>query len=234
MVWDCEMSWRFSIGWLVAVLGVGVCVLAGCRKEKDIRLEIIENSCEDIIKAQHASADTKRRAQEVLDGWKNGRPDVRPILIHAGYFVGSETGHYIFAPAMSDEQFDIAGFVVREVHAEGNSEPVTIEERYPVFPGPGIGHAQLVALEERKGVTERKDDEAWQRYLDAGDEREIIYRRREYPRILISLPEPPNVVVEIWLYDFAGNESAPVRLCYGPPELEEVSDSLRVRDLQGK
>jgi len=197
-----------------------VCFVFGCREEKDLRRVVAENSCKEIIEISGFPERTKKLARRVLDDWDNGLLDPEPILVHAGYAEYPDRGYRLFL-TMSDEDFDVAGFVVRESHRESQSDVIVIQEQYPVFPDSIIGDFQAIVFRERIHLSQIKDEQAWSNYIGAGAEREIIYRRRAYPVVWISLPNPPTVEVDIWIYDSAGNKSQPVPLEYGHPRMKK-------------
>lgn len=194
-----------------------ICLTLGCSKEKDVRRMIAENSCKDILDNPVIKERTRKLARKVLEAWNNRVLDPEPVLIHAGYFKKPNEKCSRLFLTMSDEEYDIAGIGVREFHKQLKSNTTVVEEEYPIFPEPKIGHFQLIAFEERKALSQGKDDEAWNNYLNSRADRLFIYRRREYPVVWISLPNPPKVEVELWIYDFAGNKSEPVSLEYGLP-----------------
>lgn len=195
----------------------------GCSKEeeKDIRRVVAENSCKEIVGIAAIPERTKKLARKVLTGWGNKTLDPEPMLVHAGYGRKPSEDYSQLFLTMSDEDFDIAGFCIREFHKQLDSNVTVIEEEYPIFPEPKIGHFQFVLFKERKSHSQRKDEKAWNNYLNSGVDRLMIYRRREYPVIWISLPDPPRVKVEIWIYDFADNKSQPVPLEYGLPRIKK-------------
>lgn len=205
---------------LVGVLLL-VCLAFGCRKKKDIRRVVAENLAKEIIDIPDFPERTKKLARKVLDQWNNKVLDPEPILIHAGYGQDPNYGNFLFL-TMSDEDFDIAGFVVKEMHQKSKSSVIVIEEQYPIFPESGIGDFQYLEFSERKNLSSIKDEKAWENYMNAGPEREIIYRRGEHPAIWLSLPNLPKVQVEIYIYDSSGNKSEPVPLEYGLPRRKKL------------
>lgn len=198
------------------------CFTGGCRKEKDIRRVVAENFCKKIIDISNSPERTKKLARKALEKWNNTVLDPEPILIHAGYGQDPNYGDFLFL-TMSDEDFDIAGFVVKEIHEKSKSNIIVIEEKYPVFPESTIGHFQYLDFSERKDLLHVKDAKAWDNYLNAGAEKEIIYRRGDHPVIWLSIPNPPAVEVEVWIYDSSSNKSEPVCLECGFPIMKKRS-----------
>lgn len=189
----------------------------GCRKEKDIRRVVVESHCKGIIENPEVPEHRKKLAKKVLDGWNNKVIDRKPILVHAGYLdLQDPNKDYLWLLlTMSDEEYDISGFVVREAHKQSNSNDIIIEENYPVFPESVIGHFQSLHFRERRDLLHIKDEKAWNNYLNARDTKDILYRRKKYPVILLSLPNESTVEVEILIYDSRGNKSEPIPLEYG-------------------
>lgn len=195
---------------LLIVLLFMICLTLGCSKEKDVRRMIAENSCKDILDNPAIPQRTRKLARKVLEGWNNRVLDPEPVLIHAGYGQKRNKDYRLFL-TMSDEEYDIAGIYVREVHKQPDGQILTIEEDYPLFVRSSIGHFQLVRFQERDNH-QRKNDKAWANYLETGE-----WGSRREPTVWISAPNPPIVEVELWIYDFAGNKSEPVSLEYGLP-----------------
>jgi hypothetical protein len=205
--------------WLLLLVWVGALLSAGCTKEEeeeeDLRPVIAQRACRELADASQAAADTRALARKVLEGWANNKVDSEPVLVHACRGRRLEGDHFMLLLTMSDEDFDIAGIGVREVHADGNSPEYTLEEDYPVFSVPVIGHPQLIEFRGREHLQQRKDEQAWRDY-SKGNVR-VSYLREERPTIWISVPDPPRVKVKLWIYDSAGNRSRAVPLEYGHP-----------------
>jgi hypothetical protein len=195
---------------------------AGCRKQKGMSGVYTLNLCEDIIDNLGSPECTKQIARKALDKWNNKVLDPEPILIHAGYGQDPNYGNFLFL-TMLDEDFDIAGFIVKELHRKSESNVIVIEEKYSVFPETKIGDFQYLDFSERSNLSQIKDEKAWDNYLNAGAEKEVIYRRGEHPIIWLSLPNKPTVEVEIAIYDYKGNQSEPVCLEYGFPVMKKRS-----------
>ncbi|HUT31494.1 MAG TPA: hypothetical protein VMX13_16990 [Sedimentisphaerales bacterium] len=188
----------------------------GCRKEKDIGQLIAENSCKAILNDSRCGENAKQLAKKVLEGWADDVVDPHPVLLHAGYLQDDRYDHIALILTISDEDFDVAGFLIREVWKEKESEQVMIEEEYPIFPELGVGDCRIVWFDERNDVSESKDEQAWSDYVNDPN-RVLIFRRQRYPRILISLADPAVVRVDVRIYDFAGNKSEWVPLEEGAP-----------------
>jgi len=188
----------------------------GCHEKKDLRRVVAESHCKDIIENPEVPERRKELAKKVLNGWNNKVLDPEPILVHAGYLYPQDPNKdYLWLLlTMSDEEYDIAGFVVKEIHKNSNSNYI-IEEIYPVFPESVIGHFQSLHFSERRDLSHIKDEKAWNNYLNSGAKKDILYRRNKYPVIWLSLPNEPTVEVEILIYDSAGNKSEPTPLVYG-------------------
>jgi hypothetical protein len=221
---SAESKTLLTVALFLASLHIGF--IAGCsKKEKSIR-NTVEDRCEDIINNPTASENTKILARKALEGRKNEVLEPNPILIHAGY--GRKSAEYrrpedraaLFL-TMSDEDYDFAGFGIREFHKQSGSTLAVVEEEYPIFPPSSkVRCGQMIMFKERKTLSDRKNDEAWINYVNKGAERLFLYRGAEYPVVWISVPNPPTVEVEVWIYDLAGHKSEPVPLQYGLPWLK--------------
>jgi hypothetical protein len=198
------------------------CFTAGCIKQKGISSVSTVNLCKEIIDTPGSPERTKKLARKALEKWNNKVLDPEPILIHAGYAKSTNHGYWLFL-TMLDEDFDLAGFVVKEIHEKPKSNVIVVEEKYPVFPETKIGDFQYLDFSERRDLSQIKDEKAWDNYLNAGAEKEVIYRRGEHSVIWLSLPNKPTVEVEIAIYDYNGNQSEPVCLEYGFPVMKKRS-----------
>jgi hypothetical protein len=116
-------------------------------------------------------------------------------------------GYIRLSLAISDENGDVAGIVIREKHVKSNGEIEVIEEKYPVFGyGLTITSTQSLPFEIRSG-NERKNEKQWQNYLEIG-----IWDREMRPDLWISIPESGKKEIEVWLYDHGGHKSNTVLL----------------------
>jgi len=188
----------------------------GCREKKDIRRVVVEGMCNQIIEHPDLSKRTKEMAEKVIGNWNNRVLDREPVLVYAGYALHSDGKYHVLLLDMSDEEFDISAFKVREVRKWEPNVPI-IEEGYCVFPQSRIGHPQLVQFDPRQAISQRKNEKDWDAYVNlAPADKLSVYRRRGYPVIRISLPNPPTVEVWISIFDSSGRESEAVPLEHGP------------------
>jgi len=195
---------------------IGLMLFAiGCGKDEDVRCVVVKNSCSELVNNPNVHERTRMLAAKVIEDLGNGVLDPEPILVDAAYGEYPDTNNLMLLLTMSDENFDIEGMVIRETHNPGDSNSFIIEEDYPVFCVSGIGHAQILWFRKRENASQRKDDEAWEKYLSPCDT--FVYIRHDFPPIWISLPQPGISEVEIWIYDSEGNKSEPVPLKYGHP-----------------
>jgi len=208
---------KLSVVLLGTVFVLSSLVVCSCRRDKeDARRVVVKGMCRDILSHPELSERTKRIAERVLTNWNNEVLDPEPILVYAGCSRNSDKPYHILLLEMADEEFDVVGFKVTEVH-RSDPNAFVIEESYPVFPENRIGHPQLVRFQPRQTASQRKNEEDWDAYTNlVPQERRAIYRRGGYPVVWISLPDPPTVEVEISIFDSSGIESEPVPLEYGP------------------
>jgi hypothetical protein len=182
--------------------------------------------------------DAKERINYAINKYKNKMMDPEPILIKAMLSDHMEPDEYNLYIAILDEDEDILGFFIREESKDPNGPITTLEEDYPVFAHfPGIGAAGMYEFDivVRKGE-QKKDKKAWDDFflmdfdarvsqlkLPASIEnwhefenvkstRILELWRSLKPTIFISLPDPENLNVSIYVYDKAGNESETIEL----------------------
>ena len=133
---------------------------------------------------QHLGVDeqTKLIAQNAWEKWRNGRLDPEPQLLAAGYF-REESGHFVLVPLFSDEDFDLSGLGVSEIHRSADGREQVIEERCPIFETEHYEYRAEVWFDERTG-DERLGVKAWDLYAEAKGT-----RLDESPAVWISLPK---------------------------------------------
>ena|GEM_PF-7006399 len=205
-------SSKSAIGLLciIAILESFVC--SGCRNRKDARRVVVEAMCRNILESEETPERTKKLAETVMRNWANKSPDRQPILLRATSGRRYDGSDYILVLDMSDEEFDVAGFKVREVHAS-EANAVVIEEEYRVFPENRIGNPQILRLTVRETISQRMNENEWRAYMQlAANERLATYRRGGYPEIKVSLPMASRIDVEISIFDSSGRNSEPVPL----------------------
>ena len=168
--------------------------------------EITIDICKTIIQSPRTSNRAKSFARKALDGWNNDILDLRPILIYAGFLTREDKDYLLLMLLMSDEDADIAGIIVREIHRQSDGKEQVIQEEYPLFVRSSIGHHQLVKFTKREHG-ERKDDDSWNTYVQNAN-----WNEDPTPNVWISLPRPNQIDVEIQIYDRAGHKSESVPL----------------------
>ena len=168
--------------------------------------EIIIDICKTIIQSPRTTNRAKSLAGKALDGWNNRILDPCPILIYAGYYGDGYDDYMRLTLIMSDEDADIAGISVREVHRLSDGKEQIIQEEYPLFVRNSIGHHQLVKFTKREHG-ERKDYDGWNTYVQ-----NATWGEDPTPTVWITLPRPGRIDVEIQIYDKAGHKSESVPL----------------------
>jgi hypothetical protein len=194
-----------------------LCVLAfcaaGCRKSREdvdwaeFLREVSIGLCKSIIESPQRSERAKKLAKKAIDGWDNGILDAVPILIDARFEKVAAPNHCRLHLDMSDEEMDIAGIHIKEVHQQPDGQSVVIEEDYPLFVRCSVGHYQWPSFKER-GPGDRKDEALWGGYVEKGK----WLSDRPYPTVWISIPTVGEIDVEISVYDSGGNMSEPLAL----------------------
>ena len=160
------------------------------------------------------------RAEVALAKWQNKVVDPEPILIYA--LLERPSGlEQVFLRFMTfDEDLDLAGFGINEHHTCADGSTKEFMEQYPVFvnrPGFFYGADIHIIPIHIRDADQHKPEQKWQEYLD-GEGIDLNrmksgeYWRNTLPEIWISIPEPNDVEVEVYIYDRAGHKSQPVKL----------------------
>jgi hypothetical protein len=152
----------------------------------------------------------KQRVQLALSKWQNGVLDREPILLAQGAPV-PDLALFAF-----DEDKDLLGIGVIERYKDG----VERSEEYPVYV-----HARPFRVMDKRPVPvhlrdkgQQKDESLWEEYIrgdkiDKWSMRHVDgYYQDTMPPVYVSLPDPNNVDVRMYLYDRHGSKSAPVEL----------------------
>ncbi len=200
----------------IFLLVFAIIFVCGCDKSSPVgENELIRSRsirfCANVMTHPTASDQSKFLAKDVLLKRDNGTIDPEPILVRAQLDqFKKETGPVLIV-GVSDEDGDLVGIGVRELHTRPDNEPYVIEEEYPVFEhrSEKTTTNRLFPIMIRNGA-ERKNEEAWREYLDKGPQNEDPWKAEDIPALWISLPDAGKVEVEIWIYDRAGHKSAPV------------------------
>jgi hypothetical protein len=160
----------------------------------------------------------QQRAKLALSKWRNQTVDPEPILFWA--VLGQPVEHpAVLWLSFFDEDMDVIGFGIEEHYVDANGIRQLLLEEYPVFAyrhlfvvdAPG-----LVPVDIRE-AGQQADIERWRSYIKGEGIDVNIPMSREYwketlPSVLVSVPEPNTVDVNVYLYDRAGHKSGQVKL----------------------
>ena len=158
----------------------------------------------------------RKTALAAVELWKNNAIDVKPVLISA--FISQAEG--VEEPNISiifyDEDKDVLGIGFRESRKIDDGTNNILIETYPVYNYnffPSEVFVGWLGFNIRK-ANDRKNENLWQEYLNENVEQMNIEAigNTPIPPVIVSIPEPKSVDVEIWIYDRAGNESEPIKL----------------------
>jgi hypothetical protein len=176
-------------------------------KFKEIFNKLGPRSLERYFNSHKLPEDESARGHLAITQWENGKVDPRPILIYAK-IIRDEEDLRVLCMYFSDEDSDVAGFGIKEEHFVAGDKPCIVEETYPLFirSSPSCVWISVCDIELRN-EKKQKDERLWQEYINKKDKDTAEIK----PPIIISLPEPNQVDVWIWLYDRAGNKSEPVK-----------------------
>jgi len=175
---------------------------------KEIIKEATIGYCEDVLKDEKMSDNSKSLATLALKKWKNGKLDSEPILIFAMIARSPKTEKIALSLGISDEDSDIAGIGIREIHKEKGDTKKIIEEEYPVF-----GYGQLISsyniiYAKTRNNSELKNESDWKNYLLNKN-----WKKEAQPDLYVSIPDNNNgIYVDVWVYDHLGNKSNMIQL----------------------
>jgi hypothetical protein len=207
--------------------------LVGCSDRKDERPSIAMQACERILRKKEFSPSAKAIAKQTLAQWQNDVLDPVPVLMDAQYTY-TKTGELYLDLYMSDEDFDVSGIIVSEIHKNSGKPDIAFEEKYPVFADYSAGLPEQLRIYIRTFPELRKSEEKWNFYVQKGNYIE------GYPPIKVSISSP-HITVSLSIYDEKGHVSNAAPLTRSscsyplPPEFNEVppaSDEERTKDLQ--
>ncbi|MHC4456923.1 MAG: hypothetical protein ACYS0I_07490 [Planctomycetota bacterium] len=207
--------------------------VSGCRKEssESENHDPVVWVLRDIIKTPDIPVQVRNRAELAISQWQNDVVDCKPILVNA--VLGKPQGFdkVLLALIIFDEDRDTVGFVIKEEYVDSNGVKTTLEEDYPAYVHClpfAVVDAHWVAIQIRD-KHQQKDEQRWQKYVKS-DFNELV---KEYiqsdkfsvdsfypgefwedtlPPVLVSVPEPNEVDVWVYVYDKAGNKSEDVKL----------------------
>ena len=179
--------------------------------------------------------DAEQRVRLAISKWQNGVVDPEPILIEAFLKTSIDGERCYLALNTFDEDADLAGFVIKEEHVDSNGVRATLVEEYPVFTHSSyqnVAGFKTIPVMVRDG-SQRKPKDQWQEYLSTPRQQlEDEYKKRlksdfagtykegfwkdTLPPILVSVPQPNKVYVQLYVYDRAGHVSERVSLVHVP------------------
>jgi len=217
----------------LAFYALTIISLVGCSDRKDERPSMAVQACERILRKKEFSPSAKAIAKQTLAQWQNNVLDPVPVLMDVQY-THTKSGELSLDLYMSDEDFDVAGIIVSEIHKNPGKPDIAFEEKYPVFADYSAGLPEQLRVYIRAFPELRKSEEKWNSYMKNGSYIE------GYPPIKVSIPSP-CITVSLSIYDEKGHVSnvAPLtRSSYSyplPPEFNEValaSDEEQTKDME--
>ncbi len=153
------------------------------------------------------------RITRAISAWNNDQVDKVPILFYAKVVKQSNSGEYYLILPFSDEDANILGIGIREVR-NSNGRKNVVEERYPIYiqNSPHAVFMALIPIQERT-ANQTKDETAWSLYMRG--EGEFSISKEKMPPLWISLPDDPNRIPEVFLYDKDGHVSEFIPIVVG-------------------
>jgi len=213
-----------NVSTIVRVLLISTMLVAGatgCKRDPDFALDKL-NGLREYTKEKGYDIEEKR-AELALSKWQNSRLDSEPILLtgELGETTGKETKHLSFFAF--DEDKDIVGIGIIEEYVDASGLSTTLTEEYettgkgPYPPDEAVQAFSFVV--QIRDAGQRKDVKKWNEYLSAKSGRSNTERDMAptgetlpaMPTIWISIPEPNQVDIHIYIYDKQGHKSETIR-----------------------
>jgi len=195
----------------VIVICAMLLMSCGCAKQEDGTVQELER-----IKMSMKDAEAKSRIVTALSMRQNNVVDPKPVLIMAG--VGGDKEETFLHMATYDENVDVIGLGVCEEWNTVDGRRDSLVEEYPVFAAhslDGVLSYSKVPVELRDSG-QRKDEELWRIYAEERGSKENSLRdsasNGKIPPIYVSIPEPNDTDVFVYVYDRSGHKSDSVRL----------------------
>lgn len=210
---DCGM--RIVVYALGALL-VCAAVLLGCRPQDSTSDAVVEELRR--IRPETKDPDARKRVATALSMRQNEVGDREPVLIVAGIVADKKGGGKTYLRmVVYDEDADVVGIGVREESNAVDGQEISFAEEYPVFAydrfsGP-LGYT-LTPVDLRDS-DQRKDEGLWRAYVEEEPNKTSVREPADSPKppsVYVSIPEPNDLTVWIYVYDQAGHQSEPVRL----------------------
>jgi len=213
---------------LLPALLMTTLLLGGCQRDREgaawaSQQRRATRRLTELAKSEHPIV--RRRAQAALAELKNARQSADPIIIYAK-LAAHDSGKAMLGIKCFDEDRDLRGLLIEEVHLDPNGATQRIKEHYPVY----ISYLSTPLFDsamydvEIRNMNQRKDENGWRDCMVVAldemvrwhaEQKSQMGERRspvdandiDTPPIWISIPEPNDVRVYVSVYDRAGHES---------------------------
>lgn len=201
------------LGRSVRLLMLSLVVLyGGCKKKEAVRAkttpEIVAEMCKKVSADPKSSPKEKEIAEIVLRKLEAPGLDPTPDLVAARYRPSKAGDEVPLLLVISDEDADIAGLRIKEKHKRAGGGMTELYEEYPAFVNKSIACTVLFVKIRWRNNAQKKNEQEWEEYVQRGG----TWGKDPAPPIWISMASPPDVEVDVWVYDRAGNESNKMRL----------------------
>jgi hypothetical protein len=194
--------------------------LCGCTRDADKTPDPVVEKLRSLVPQSPAA---KERIDLAISLRQNAVIDSQPVLLYAYVRDDADFGDgqpsFVVGLGFYDEDKDVIGCAVREERTTHSGSRETFVESYPVFthyPMDGTLQFRSFPIQVRTS-DQRKDDQQWQKYIEAHtlDEKSVRNREsfaRTLPPVYVSIPEPNHTDVMVYLYDRGGHESNTLQL----------------------
>lgn len=164
--------------------------------------------------------DEEQRIELAQEKWQNGKIDREPILISAHLAKATGDDEHVYLGLFTfDEDVDVVGFGLKEDQVDTKNLKASLTEEYPAFVhrmSPEVVTLRLCPVQIRN-ADQHKNVQQWSEYvkgegIDVSKLQGLRRWRETLPPVWISLPDPNNTDVLVYIYDAGGHKSEPIKL----------------------
>ena len=204
---------------------LGATHLCGC---DDTKKDTEDTIVQGLRWLQPETSADKERIALAISLRQNGIDDPQPLFLFALVDERADRGDgragFVLTFGVYDEDQDVIGCVIHEEHTARDGSRGNLVEKYPVFmyyPMVDILVFPFFPIRVR-AMGERIDELSWKEYseghtMDEMSARDFRHWAMTLPSVYVSIPEPNQTNVQVYLYDRAGHESNRVDLYHVPP-----------------
>jgi hypothetical protein len=183
-------------------------LIVGCEQKNDEALTILQNLKSRYEKEQVVNTQLVNRIDKDVAEYLNKKEDFIPILIYAELVNAKNSEEVYLRLAFYDEDTDLLGFGIRQ---KADNQYGFTEVRYPIYIKRSLKKvsASLLPINISTNIKD-KNETLWSLYVRSDKASEPGFL--DIPPVWISLPDDPEIMLEVFLYDKEGNISEFVKI----------------------